>query len=103
MSHARYAVYVIYQNSVTLWYVHDGFYGVNITVWEPKLGQFGYNKYYYSDLVQIKPYTCIEETKRTQLAQALNIEIFGSAIIAIAPVFVQIVDIAKELAPKTKK
>jgi hypothetical protein len=98
------AVYAIYQKSVTLWYVHDGFYGVNITVWKPDLGQFGYNEYYYSDLVQIKPYTYIEETKRTQLAQALNFEILGLAIIAIAPVFVQLVDSLKELsAPKKKE
>ena len=98
------AVYAIYHENVTLWYVHDGIYGLNVTVWQPNLGQIGYNSYYYSNLVQIKPYSYIEEAKRTQVAQALNFEVLGVAIIATAPIFVQIVDALAEMhLPKKKE
>jgi hypothetical protein len=99
------AVYAIYLKNVTLWYVHDGFYGVNVTIFHPR---FGYNEYYFSDLIQIKSSSHVEEQKRTLLAQALNTELLGLAIIAIAPVFAQVVDSLKEFRaekeqPSTRK
>jgi hypothetical protein len=96
-------VYAIYQKNITLWYIHEGFYGVNITVWQPELGAYGYNKYHYSDLVQIKPYSYLEEQRRTVLAEALNIEILGLTVVFVGPVVVQIVDSIQELRKSTQE
>jgi len=92
------AVHAIYQKEVTLWYIHEGFYGVNVTVWQPNFTET--HEYSFPDLVQIKSYDYLEETKRTRLAEALNKEILGLTIVAVGPVFIQIVDLAQELLRK---
>lgn len=95
------AVYAIYQKKVTLWYIHEGFYGVNITIWRPDFMET--HEYSFPDLVQIKSYDYIEEMKRTRLAEALNKEVLGLTIVAVGPVFIQIIDLVQKIASQKEE
>jgi hypothetical protein len=53
--------------------------------------------------VQIKPYSYLEEQRRTVLAEALNIEILGLTVVFVGPVVVQIVDSIQELRKSTQE
>jgi hypothetical protein len=93
------ATHAIYQESVHLFYVHEGYYGVNATVWIPKLSL--YNEFSFSDLVQVKSYTYLEEQRRNDLTYALNAEVIGLTIVFVGPVIAQIIGLLKEaVAPQ---
>jgi len=97
------AVYAIYLKNVTLWHVHEGIYGLNISVYQPALREFGWNEFYFPDLVQIKSYAYLEEKRRSNLANALNVEILGLALVVVGPVVVQIVDFIWKLFTREEK
>lgn len=95
------ATHAIYEQTVYLFYVHEGYYGVNATVYIPKLGVYGNNEFSFSDLIQIKSYTYLEEQRRNDLTYALNIEVIGLTIVFVGPVVAQIISLIKEaVAPE---
>jgi len=83
------------RQDLTLWFVHEGIFGVNITI-----VRFGYPEPYkefiYPDIVHIKSYSYLEERRNAQFTNALNERIFGLTIIAVSPIAVQIVDLLKQ-------
>lgn len=95
------ATHAIYQKTIYLFYVHEGYYGVNATVYIPKLGVYANNEFSFSDLIQIKSYTYLEEQRRNELSYALNVEVIGLTIVFVGPVIAQIIGLIKEaVAPE---
>lgn len=90
------ATHAIYQKRVYLFYVHEGYYGINATVYIPQLGVYGNNEFSFSDLIQIKSYTYLDEQRRNDLTYALNVEVFGLTIVFIGPVIAQIIGLLKK-------
>jgi len=94
------------QKNLTLWYVHEGIFGVNVTVTiihtygPPEMGKF-----IFPQVVQIKSYSYLEERRNTQLTNALNQKIFGLTIIAISPVVVTLLELVERVykASDTKR
>lgn len=81
--------------NLTLWYVTEGIFGVNVT-----FVRFGYpdgmQEFSYPDIVHIKSYSYLEERQNAQLTNALNERIFGLTIIAVSPIAVQIMDLVEK-------
>lgn len=96
--------YVVYHKNMTLWYTHEGIFGLNMTVYRPNVRvEWQLNEFYYYDLAHIKSYSYLEEKKSASLASALNMEILGLAIIATSPIWVQFVDLIEKLLKNIKK
>jgi hypothetical protein len=97
------ATHVIFQKNITIWYIHEGSYGLNMTVWEPERGIYGTNEFYLPNILQVRSLTYLEEKRRAALADSLNIIVVGLAYIAIAPVAVQLVDIIEKVLGNLSK
>jgi len=80
---------------LTLWYLHEGIFGINVTV-----VQFGVinqmQEFRFPDIVHIKSYSFLEERRNAQLTMALNERIFGLTIVAVSPIAVQVVDLFEQ-------
>jgi len=87
------ATHIIYQKTVYLFYVHEGTYGLNVELWLPKNPPgLDAPNFYYPDLVNIKPYSYLEDKKRTMLNEGLNRQILGLTIITIVPIVALLYD-----------
>jgi hypothetical protein len=89
------------RQELTLWYVHEGIFGVNVT-----MVRFGYpepyDKFVYPDIVHIKSYSYLEERRNAQLTNALNARILGLTIIAVSPIVVQAVDLLEQIVDRAR-
>lgn len=92
--------YAIYQEKLTLWYTHEGSCGVRVTVLSPytqALSMFpfatteGTIDFVFPLVVQINPYGYLEQRQTSFLAGQLNQEILGLAVIALGPIFAQVI------------
>jgi hypothetical protein len=84
----------IYFKTVNLMYLHEGSYGLNMTV-----NEFEGNTRYevdFPNIIQIKPSAFLEEQKRADSAYALNQEVVGLAVITLGPILVMLIDVITE-------
>lgn len=85
----------ICKKNVTLFYVHEGIYGLNMTILRAELDKEW--EFCYRDLIQIKSFAFLEEKHNTNFLRALNIQLLGLSYIAVASVFVQLVALVGSL------
>jgi len=87
--------YAPIRQDLTLWYLHEGVFGINITV--VRFGVINEMKEFsFPDIVHIKSYSFLEERRSAQLTMALNERILGLTIIAVSPIAVQVVDLFEQ-------
>lgn len=88
---------IVCRQNLTLWYVHEGIFGVNLAVTiyhtysSPEMGEF-----VFPDVVHIKSYSYLEERRNAQLTNALNQEVFGLTIIAVSPIVVTLFELGEQ-------
>ena len=89
------------RQDLTLWYVHEGVFGVNITMVRFEFQEM--EKFCYPDIVHIKSYSYLEERRNAQLTNALNERIFGLTIIAVSPIAVTVVELMEQAYEALRK
>jgi hypothetical protein len=94
--HGNSTDHVLHQN-LTLWYAHEGIFGVNVTIIRIGFQNSSYDDFCFPDIIHIKPYSYLDERRSAQLTNALNQEILGLTIIAVSPVIVQIADMIGQI------
>lgn len=87
----------ILRQNLTLWYAHEGVFGVNVTIIRIGFQNSRYDDFCFPDIIHIKPYSYLDERRSAQLTNALNQEILGLTIIAVSPVIVQIADMIGQI------
>ncbi len=89
------------RQDLTLRYVHEGVFGVNVTMvrfWLQETEEFS-----YPDIIHIKSYSYLEERRNAQLTNALNERIFGLTIIAVSPIAVTVVELLEQAYETLRK
>jgi len=95
--------YLAYLRNVTVWYLREDAYALNITILRPMLRERWYQKFYFPEFVQIKSHTYLEQKTTTHLTNALTTEILGLTYIIVAPVAVQLVSLVEKLVENITK
>lgn len=87
--------------TISLMYVHEGIYGLNMTIFHGNTDT--QTEFSYDNVITIKPISFIEEKLTSNFAEGLNIEVFGIAIIAVGPIIAQIIDLSEKIVTKKRK
>jgi hypothetical protein len=86
----------IFQKNISLLYIREGIYGLNITTHRLDLGESGKKSYYFPSFVTIKTLTYLEEKLRSNLTLGLNVSVYGLAFIAVGPIVVQTLELVRK-------
>jgi len=102
--------YVIYSGKSVLWYTHEGFFGANLTIIcsHSMNLSFAYGTsdrttdFAFPNIVQIKPYSYVEQRRNAHLTTSLAFVVLGLSIISTIPAVDRVFD-AFIVSSKKKK
>lgn len=99
------ATYSVYKAKAFLWFLREGIFGANITVYSPYSQQLlasfgtldGTVRWSFPEMLSVKSYSYLEERKNTLFINAVTLEILGLTVIAISPIAVIAVSLLERL------
>ncbi len=95
-----YGTSTIYSRKFSLMYLHEGVYGLNMTIHELQTNTR--TDLYYPNVVTVNPLSYMEDKLTSRFMAGLNIELLGIGIIALGPIAVQFVGLIEKLRNNAK-
>lgn len=90
----------IFRQDITMFYPHEGIFGVNVTVSAQNYADVYCN---YYNVVNIELYRYLEERRMTHITQTISQQVLGLSIIAIGPILMKLVELGGKVFKRNRK